>query len=156
MEKKMLATMWKSIKSWVRNWCQKWPCILFGAIYRKNKQCSVTVQCSFCPYLGLLSGCWRRRGSGVFETVPWRTGRGTEPWFVCATSASKPFVGRNRGWRSNCNSDGLYSLVSNIDKKKYLRIYCQLYTSSVNATKFSSLHASLCFELCPKVTLGFT
>ena len=35
----MLATMWKSIKSWVRNCCQKWPCILFGAIYWKNKQC---------------------------------------------------------------------------------------------------------------------
>ena len=28
-----------SIKNYIRNWCQKWCCILFGAIYRENKQC---------------------------------------------------------------------------------------------------------------------
>ena len=39
MESKTEGTMWKSIKNCVRNWCQKWPCILFGANYRENKQC---------------------------------------------------------------------------------------------------------------------
>ena len=29
---------WKSIKSWIRNRCQKLPCILFGATYQENKQ----------------------------------------------------------------------------------------------------------------------
>ena len=29
-----------SIKNYIRNWCQKWCCILFGAIYRENKQWS--------------------------------------------------------------------------------------------------------------------
>ena len=49
----MQATMWKSIKSWVRNWCQKWPCILFGAIYREKKQCQGSVyleSMGFCFY----------------------------------------------------------------------------------------------------------
>ena len=40
MESKTEGTMWKSIKNYIRNWCQKWPCILFGAIYQENKQWS--------------------------------------------------------------------------------------------------------------------
>ena len=39
MESKTEATMWKSLKSWVRNRCQKLPCILFWVTYRENKQC---------------------------------------------------------------------------------------------------------------------
>ena len=38
MESRTEGTMWKGIENCVRNWCQKWPCILFGAIYRENKQ----------------------------------------------------------------------------------------------------------------------
>ena len=38
MESKTEGTIWKGIENFVRNWCQKWPCILFGAIYRENKQ----------------------------------------------------------------------------------------------------------------------
>ena len=44
MESKTEGTMWKSIKNYIRNWCQKWPCILFGAIYRENKQWSSYLQ----------------------------------------------------------------------------------------------------------------
>ena len=40
MESKTEGTTWKSIKNYIRNWCQKWCCILFGAIYRENKQWS--------------------------------------------------------------------------------------------------------------------
>ena len=40
MESKTEGTTWKSIKNYIRNWCQKWCCILFGAIYRENKQCT--------------------------------------------------------------------------------------------------------------------
>ena len=40
MGSKTKGTTWKSIKNYVRNWCQKWCCILFGAIYRENKQWS--------------------------------------------------------------------------------------------------------------------
>ena len=29
----------KEHKNYIRNWCQKWSCILFGAIYRENKRC---------------------------------------------------------------------------------------------------------------------
>ena len=32
--------MWKSMKSWVRNRCQKWPCIVFGVTFQENKQCN--------------------------------------------------------------------------------------------------------------------
>ena len=32
------GTMWKSIKNCVRYRCRKWPCILFGANHRENKQ----------------------------------------------------------------------------------------------------------------------
>lgn len=39
MEGKTEATMWKSLKSWVRNRCQNWPCILCGVTHRENKQC---------------------------------------------------------------------------------------------------------------------
>ena len=38
MESKTEGTTWKSIKNYIRNWCQKWCCILFGVIYRENKQ----------------------------------------------------------------------------------------------------------------------
>ena len=38
MESKTEGTTWKSIKNYIRNWCQRWPCILFGAVYRENKQ----------------------------------------------------------------------------------------------------------------------
>ena len=33
-----MGTTWKSIKNYIINWCQKSCCILFGAIYRENKQ----------------------------------------------------------------------------------------------------------------------
>ena len=39
MENKTKGTMWKSLKNYIRNWCQKWPYIMFRAIYRENKQC---------------------------------------------------------------------------------------------------------------------
>ena len=39
MESKTEGTMWKSIKSWIRNRCQKWRCILFGITYHENKKC---------------------------------------------------------------------------------------------------------------------
>ena len=50
MESKTEATMWKSIKNWIRKWCHKWVYILFGVIYRKNKQwswlyCRMTMNC---------------------------------------------------------------------------------------------------------------
>ena len=38
IESKTEGTTWKSIKNYIRNWCQKWCCILFGAIYRENNQ----------------------------------------------------------------------------------------------------------------------
>ena len=38
MASKTEGTMWKSIKNCIRNGCPKWPCILFWAIYRENKQ----------------------------------------------------------------------------------------------------------------------
>ena len=38
MESKTEGTTWKSIKNYIRNWCQKWCCIFLGAIYRENKQ----------------------------------------------------------------------------------------------------------------------
>ena len=44
MESKTEATMWKSMKSWVRNRCRKWPCILFGVTFQENKQCYLLVQ----------------------------------------------------------------------------------------------------------------
>ena len=40
MESKTEGTTWKSIKNYIRNWCQNWCCILFGDIYRENKQCA--------------------------------------------------------------------------------------------------------------------
>ena len=40
MESKTEVTTWKSIKNLlIRNWCQKWCCLLFGPIYREKKQC---------------------------------------------------------------------------------------------------------------------
>ena len=41
MESRTEGTMWKSIKNCTRNWCQKWPCILYGVIYWENKQWGV-------------------------------------------------------------------------------------------------------------------
>ena len=38
MESKTEATMWKSIKNWIRKWCHKWVYILFGVTYPKKKQ----------------------------------------------------------------------------------------------------------------------
>ena len=38
MDSKTKTTMWKSIKSSIRNRCQMWPCILFGATNWENKQ----------------------------------------------------------------------------------------------------------------------
>ena len=41
MESKTEGTIWKSITICIRNWCQKWPYILFEAIYRENKRWGV-------------------------------------------------------------------------------------------------------------------
>ena len=38
MESKTEGITWNSIKNCIGNWCQKWCCILFGVIYRENKQ----------------------------------------------------------------------------------------------------------------------
>ena len=48
MESKTEGTMWKSIKNCLKNRCQKWPCILFGANYQENKQCHALKQLVWC------------------------------------------------------------------------------------------------------------
>ena len=38
MESETEGTIWKSIKNYIRKWCQNWPCILFEAIYWENSE----------------------------------------------------------------------------------------------------------------------
>ena len=37
MESQTEATMWKNMKRWVRDLCQKRPCILFKVTYQENR-----------------------------------------------------------------------------------------------------------------------
>ena len=49
MESKTEGTIWKNIRNCLRNRCQKWPCILFGANYqcvRKQIVCQVGAEVS--------------------------------------------------------------------------------------------------------------
>ena len=48
MENKTEATMWKSIKNWIRNRCHKWVYILFGVTCQKNKQWHSNASSGIC------------------------------------------------------------------------------------------------------------
>ena len=50
--------MWKSMKSWVRNRCQKWPCVLFGVTVQENKQCTPVMSFIHWKLPSLLIGPW--------------------------------------------------------------------------------------------------
>ena len=44
MECQTEGTIWKSVKSWIRNMRQKWPCIVVAVTYRENKQWVILIQ----------------------------------------------------------------------------------------------------------------
>ena len=64
MGNKTEATMWKSIKNWIRNRCHKWVSILFGVTYRKNKQCLI-----FCSYSKLNPNTVRAWSKGSWKNL---------------------------------------------------------------------------------------
>ena len=83
MESKTEGTIWKGIENCVRNWSQKWPCILFGAIYRENKQC----------YANHLTSRWPRSNHhhSLTEAAKWDEGeKKTQESKAQTFSRSKP------------------------------------------------------------------
>ena len=63
MENKIKATMWKSIKNWIRNRCHKWVYILFGVTCQKtNSELGIEVSlysdCNFVKYFVSFISFW--------------------------------------------------------------------------------------------------
>ena len=109
MENKMQAAMWKSMKNCIRNWSQKWPCILFVAIYRENKQFNMLHQWTNSedkipgdpgesePWATL---CKRLPGDPSWKAMDWpEVWRGRHPYYCRETSRGN--------WPDDRRSNGL-------------------------------------------------
>ena len=83
------GTMWKCMKKCIWNWCQKWPCILSGAIYQEHKRwftydklCKL-LWCRHCRQYSR-PGCWCHWG---WARPPGRCSSRTGRW--CTLSCSQ-------------------------------------------------------------------